>query len=295
MREFKETAAPKESHETDAPVMREGWMPIWQTSEKLPQHPYESELERRMGSYAASGIEKSSDAKESNEDKDHSKYLEKGDDGKYYDKETGRAYDSIETWEKAMETAAKRYDGTAEYYTDKAKKEWARFKNAEANGESNAEKWEHYKHSKEYFERAKECKEKAGHIWEKLGNELIKNELIKNKDDGLAREKEVAGELEKKYPPEKGNQIVPEAYLRDKDGNIVKDPVTGEARRIDFVVVKDGKVVDSVEVTSKTADKTEQSAKEERIRGAGGNYIRDKDGNLVQIPSTVHTRIERRN
>ena len=119
-------------------------------------------------------------------------------------------------------------------------------------------------------------------------------EAIKNKLDGLAREQEVAQELEKQYPPEKGYQIVSEAYLRDKDGNIVKDPVTGQARRIDFVVVKDGKVVDSIEVTSKTADKTEQIAKEDRIRDAGGNYIRDNNGNLVQVPATIRTRVERR-
>jgi len=119
-------------------------------------------------------------------------------------------------------------------------------------------------------------------------------EAIKNKMDGLAREKEVAEELESKYPPEKGYQIVSEAYLRDKDGNIVKDTVTGEARRVDFMVVKDGKVIDSIEVTSKTADKSEQSSKEERIRDNGGNYIRDNNGNLVEIPSTVHTHIERR-
>lgn len=119
-------------------------------------------------------------------------------------------------------------------------------------------------------------------------------EAIKNKLDGLAREQEVAQELEKQYPPEKGYQIVSEAYLRDKDGNIVKDPVTGQARRIDFVVVKDGKVVDSIEVTSKTADKTEQIAKEDRIRDAGGNYIRDNNGNLVQVPATLRTRVERR-
>ena len=100
--------------------------------------------------------------------------------------------------------------------------------------------------------------------------------------------------MNEKYPPEKGYQVVSEAYLRDKDGNIVKDPISGTARRIDFVVVKDGKVVDSIEVTSKTADKTEQSAKEERIREAGGNYIRDNDGNLVEIPSYVQTHIERR-
>ena len=128
-------------------------------------------------------------------------------------------------------------------------------------------------------------------------NAPIVNEVadpIKNKLDGLEREKEVAKELEKKYPPEKGYQIVSEAYLRDKDGNIVKDPETGEARRIDFVVVKDGKVVDSIEVTSKTADKTEQCAKEDRIRDSGGNYIRDNNGNLVQMDSNVRTRIERR-
>ena len=120
------------------------------------------------------------------------------------------------------------------------------------------------------------------------------NAPIQNKIDGLAREKEVGDELKEKYPESQGYTIVSEAYLRDKDGNIVKDPETGQARRIDFVVVKDGKVIDSIEVTSKTADKTSQTAKEERIRDAGGNYIKDDNGNLVQIPSHVHTRIERR-
>jgi hypothetical protein len=118
--------------------------------------------------------------------------------------------------------------------------------------------------------------------------------IIKNKEEGLAREKEVGEELKEKYPPEEGYQILQEVYLRDKDGNIVKDPVTGEARRVDFMVVKDGKVVESIEVTSKTADKTEQTAKEERIRANGGNYVKDKDGNLVEIPADVHTQIERR-
>ena len=61
------------------------------------------------------------------------------------------------------------------------------------------------------------------------------------------------------------------------------------------VVVKDGKVVDSIEVTSKTAPKEAQSAKEERIRENGGNYIKDPDtGELIRIPDSVHTRIERR-
>lgn len=117
---------------------------------------------------------------------------------------------------------------------------------------------------------------------------------IQNKIDGLQREADVKVELEENYPPEDGFKIIPEVYLRDSKGNIVKDPVTGEARRVDFVVVKNGQVIDSIEVTSKTADKTEQLAKENRIREAGGNYIRDGDGNLVEIPSSVSTRVERK-
>ena len=96
--------------------------------------------------------------------------------------------------------------------------------------------------------------------------------IIKNKEDGLRRENDVETDLRQQYPEKDGYNIESEVYLRDKDGNIVKDEKTGEARRIDFVVTKDGKAVDSIEVTSKTADKTEQLAKEERIRKNGGNY-----------------------
>ena len=96
------------------------------------------------------------------------------------------------------------------------------------------------------------------------------------------------------YPESQGYSIVSEAYLRDQDGNIVKDSVSGNARRIDFVVIKNGEVVDSIEVTSTTADKTAQTAKENRIREAGGTYIKSSDGTLVRIPENVSTRIERR-
>lgn len=121
-----------------------------------------------------------------------------------------------------------------------------------------------------------------------------KNEPIKNKQDGLERERKVEEELKSQYPESEGYDVLSEVYLRDKNGSIVKDPVTGEARRIDFVVVKGEKVVDSIEVTSKTADKTEQSAKEARIRDNGGNYLRDTNGKLVEILPDVQTRIERR-
>ena len=128
---------------------------------------------------------------------------------------------------------------------------------------------------------------------ENLENNYNEN-LIKNKEEGLRRENDVETELREKYPEKDGYNIESEVYLRNKDGNIVKDEKTGEARRIDFVVTKDGKVVDSIEVTSQTADKIEQLSKENRIRENGGNYIKDSNGNLIEIPKDVHTRIERR-
>lgn len=126
-------------------------------------------------------------------------------------------------------------------------------------------------------------------------NEITElNSPIQNKIDGLARENEVSEELKTDYPSKKGFEIISEAYLRDSDGKIVRDLETNEGRRIDFIVAKDGVVIDSIEVTSKTADKTMQLAKEARIRDLGGNFIRDNSGNLIEIPSDLNTRIERR-
>lgn len=68
----------------------------------------------------------------------------------------------------------------------------------------------------------------------------------------------------------------------------------GTGRRIDFVVDKDGNIVDSIEVTSTSADKSAQIVKEMRIRKNGGNYIRLDEGKLVEIPKDIITRIERR-
>lgn len=323
---FKETSTPKESEqaekvkETDRPQLKDSDNPRWAPAENKSGVDLSDALNsafKTLGLATETNSEKKYETNESAESKDYSKYLEKGDDGKYYDKETGKAYDSIEAWEKAQETLAKRYEGTSEYFNEKAKKEYARFKNAEQNGESDTEKWEHYRHSQEYYAKAKECKEKAAHVREKIGqneetdksdtgetnetsnksdasDSLEKGKPIQNKIDGLRREDEVKDELEEKYPPEEGYEIISEAYLRDADGNIVKDPETGKARRIDFVVIKDGKVVDSIEVTSKTADKSDQLAKESRVRDNGGNYVRDNQGNLIKIPSDVQTRVERR-
>lgn len=126
--------------------------------------------------------------------------------------------------------------------------------------------------------------------------EVKKNELAKiveNKLEGCKREQEVRKELEKRYPERDGYKVVSERYLLDKNGNIARDPETLKARRIDFVVVKDNKVVGMIEVTSKTAPKIDQSAKELRIRENGGNYIKLGE-QLIRIPNYVETRIERR-
>lgn len=323
---FKETSTPKESEqaervkETDHPQLKDSDNPQW----ALAENKYGADLSdalnsafKTLGLVAETNSEKKYETNESAGSKDYFKYLEKGDDGKYYDKEIGKVYASIEAWEKAQETLAKRYEGTSEYFKEKAKKEYALFKNAEQNEESDTEKWDHYRRSQEYYAKAKECKEKAALVLEKIGqneetdksdteetnetsnksdasDSLEKGKPIQNKIDGLRREGEVKDELEEKYPPGEGYEIISEAYLRDADGKIVKDPETGTARRIDFVVVKDGKVVDSIEVTSKTADKSDQLAKESRVRDNGGIYVRDNQGNLIKIPSDVQTRVERR-
>ena len=138
-----------------------------------------------------------------------------------------------------------------------------------------------------------------GDLWKKLDNIDVEKKqdippVVQNKLDGCRRENEVAKELEKKYPEKEGYQVLRERELCDRDGNPVIDEETGQKRRIDFVVVKDGKVVDMVEVTSKTAPKREQLAKEYRIRDNGGNYIRDYDGNVYRVPDNVETRVERR-
>jgi len=115
-----------------------------------------------------------------------------------------------------------------------------------------------------------------------------------NREDGANRETLAHEELQCEFPEEEGYKIEREQYLRDKDGNIVKDPETGEARRIDFTVSKNGEVVKSIEVTSETAPKDAQIAKEGRIRDVGGNFIKDRDtGQLVEIPKDTQTEVRR--
>ncbi|MDP8100375.1 RHS repeat domain-containing protein [Phocoenobacter atlanticus] len=106
-------------------------------------------------------------------------------------------------------------------------------------------------------------------------------QIVKNKRDGLAREKRAQKILEKRYG--KGN-VLRERLLRDEKGNKVLDPFSGTGRRVDFVVRgKDG-VWRPVEITSKTAPKAIQLSKERTIRSLGGKYVRDpKTKKLIKI------------
>jgi hypothetical protein len=72
--------------------------------------------------------------------------------------------------------------------------------------------------------------------------------------------------------------------LLESDGSIAVDEATGEGRRIDFVVIQDGKARYAVEVTSKTASKGAQLLKERPIRQEGGTFVLDRaTGELVDL------------
>jgi hypothetical protein len=121
-----------------------------------------------------------------------------------------------------------------------------------------------------------------------IKREAQRAQIATNAKDGAQRERDFVKELQAKYP---SASIQSQTYLRDKDGKIVRDPVTGEARRVDVVVVR-GRQGIAFEVTSRTADKTRQSEKDARIRSSGGNYFRDRtSGNMMKLD---RTRIERR-
>lgn len=125
-------------------------------------------------------------------------------------------------------------------------------------------------------------------------NEAKAGQIKENREAGANREEQAFEDLNEEFSEEDGCKVLREQYLRDEDGNIVKDPETDQARRLDFVVIKDGEVAKTIEVTSETAPKDAQIAKEHRIRESGGNFIKDPDtGELIEIPKDVQTEVRR--
>jgi hypothetical protein len=115
--------------------------------------------------------------------------------------------------------------------------------------------------------------------------------IQENAAAGRRRELREARSLQQANP---NASVQREIYLRGADGKRLIDPLTGEARRVDIAVIKDGRVVDMVEVTSRTAPKADQIAKEHRIRELADAFIRDTiTGELLSI-NDVDTRLVRR-
>lgn len=126
------------------------------------------------------------------------------------------------------------------------------------------------------------------------GNAFQLTQIEINREVGAAREGVVFKRLCKAFPSAEGYVILPQPYLRDAHGTILKDMVTEEARRIDFVVLHKKSVVKSFEVTSLTAPKGEQLAKESRIRMEGGNYILNPETReLAYFPKKLATKVWR--
>lgn len=111
-------------------------------------------------------------------------------------------------------------------------------------------------------------------------------DCIQNKRDGLRREDTLRRILEDIYGKD---NVLSERTLVDSYGNKVTHK--GKGRRIDFIVLdNNGKAIKSYEVTSKTADKTQQIRKENAIRSIGGTFIKDRSGNCIDVsnvPTTI--------
>lgn len=121
------------------------------------------------------------------------------------------------------------------------------------------------------------------------GDISIESRIIRNKVEGCRREQEVYAQLGEQYPESEGFKILSERYLLDKNGSMQRDPLSPHTcRRVDIVVAdSENNPIRSIEVTSVSASKEEQTAKESRIRDAGGTFVRDPDtGQLIDLSKT---------
>ena len=92
---------------------------------------------------------------------------------------------------------------------------------------------------------------------------------------GAERQAKTAAELAVENP---GKIVQNERMLRNAKGEKVIDPVTGTGRRVDHAVIdQKANVAKTYETTGENVSKVNQLRKEDRIRDAGGTYIRDKE------------------
>ena len=207
--------------------------------------------------------------------------------------EAGAEKAAKELAEAGAEKAARE---VAEAGAEKAAKEVA-----EAGAEKAAKEVTEAGAEKAAKEATEEGAEKATKEVAETGTETAVKEvdessiIRKNKLDGTAREETVLNNLDSYYGKE---NVLREQLLRDASGKPIKDLKTNTARRIDFIVIQNDKIIRSIEVTSQTADKTAQMAKESRILEEaaknGGAYIKNIDtGKLIEFPIGLGTEIRR--
>lgn len=123
---------------------------------------------------------------------------------------------------------------------------------------------------------------------------LASRRVAMNRIHGDRREMIVERFLKNRFPETDGYAVHAEQYWRDRVGQIARDAESGEARRLDFVVFQGESAVSTVEVTSHTASKVAQTAKEASIRKAGGRYlINPATGELVKVPASLRTQVLR--
>ena len=117
-------------------------------------------------------------------------------------------------------------------------------------------------------------------------------DAIPNKVAGNAREAIALEHLKKQHP---NATILRERYIRDASGKSVRDAFESR-RRLDFVVIEDGKVKGVYEVTSPTADKIAQLEKEMNIRrkAKGGAHVKapGRKGALYDISDIETQRLD---
>ena len=95
--------------------------------------------------------------------------IEEMDNGKVYDRESGKIYESVTDWEKVQETLAQRYDSVAKYWERKSEEERKLFQKADEREVLSNDDLDHYRNFQEYALKAKENWEKANDVRKKNG------------------------------------------------------------------------------------------------------------------------------
>lgn len=110
-----------------------------------------------------------------------------------------------------------------------------------------------------------------------------RQQLDQNRADGTRRQEQYRQEMADIYGEE---NVLTERFLRNANGDVVRDPVTGEGRRLNCVVVN-GQCGYAAEVTSPTVDERQQIRKETNIRNAGGIFVENpRTGELIEVENT---------